>query len=193
METIDRILSDLDERTIARAVGVPHDEARLSFRLEHNTVADYRAFEAIIGEYTAHHFAACVARGGRLETTEALGRAKELLEAAYRRQGGDMVSAFNDSHEGTNGGLRAVLDLIADGLKTEAVQRHIRGVFDRYVEPTSWEAKVELMRGFLARVGPVLGPTIHLDQPERYARDYRELIRAYTEALQRTSSIFRRL
>ena len=31
------------------------------------------------------------------------------------------------------------------------------------------------------------------DQPERYARDYQELIRGYVAALQRTSSIFRRL
>jgi len=61
------------------------------------------------------------------------------------------------------------------------------------VAPNSWGQKVEIMRQFFAQCGVDLGNTIHTDQPERYAGNYQEVIRSYTEALKSTSSILRRL
>ena len=193
MNTIETILHELDERAIAQGVRIPHDEARMSYGLSRNTVADFREFERIIGDYYNHHFTRCISHGGRLSSSEATGRAKELLEGEYRRRGEDLVNAYNDAHEGINGGMRAILDLIADRLEDEAVERHIRGVFDRYVQPNSWEDKVELIRQFLARCGQDLSSSVRADQPERYARDYQELIRAYRDALQRTARSLRRM
>ncbi len=73
------------------------------------------------------------------------------------------------------------------------LERYIRDVFDRYVAPNSWEQKVEIIRQFIAQCGVHLASSIRADQPERYAKSYRELIDQYVSALQRTSSIFRRL
>lgn len=101
--------------------------------------------------------------------------------------------AYNDAHDGTNGGMRVVLDTIAEGLKAESVERYIRDAFDRYVAPISWEQKVTIIRQFIARCGIHLASSIRSDQPERYAQNYQELIRSYVSGLQRTSSIFRRL
>jgi hypothetical protein len=193
MSSIDAIFKELDERYIAQQVGIPHDEARLSYVLSGNTVSDFREFEWVIGDYYNHHFTRCVSRGGRLTPSEATGRAKEVLEAEYRRGGGELTTAYNDAHDGTNGGLRAILDILADQLKAEAVERHIRQVFDLYVEPTSWEEKVEIIRQFFARRGQDLSSDVRVDQPERYARDWQELVRAYVDALRRTSSVLRRL
>ena len=193
MNTIDRMLRELDERFVAQRIGIPHDEARLSYRLDRNTVIDYREFEWIIGDYYNHHFTACVSHGGRLTSTEATSRAKEILEAEYKRRGGNVNNAYNDAHDGTEGGLRGILDVLANHLKAEAVERHIRQVFDRYVTPISWEEKVEIMRQFLARFGRDLSPHVRVDQPERYAGDWQELVRAYVEALRRASTVFRRL
>ncbi len=50
MSAIDAILRELDEQYIAGEIGIPHDEARLSYRLDRNTVADYREFERIIAD-----------------------------------------------------------------------------------------------------------------------------------------------
>jgi hypothetical protein len=61
------------------------------------------------------------------------------------------------------------------------------------VTPNSWEQKVEIIRQFIAQCGVHLASSIQINQPERYARDYKELIQAYVTALQKTSSIFRRL
>ena len=37
--------------------------------------------------------------------------------------------AYNSGHDGTDGGMRAVLDLITEGVKTSAVENHIRHAF----------------------------------------------------------------
>lgn len=190
---IGPLLDALDERTIAQRVGLVHDEARLNYRLASNTVRDFDEFAQVIGEYYNYHFACCSSRGGRLSEAEATGRAKDLVVKAYRRQHGDISSAFNDAHEGTNGGLRAILDAIAELLKEEAVEHYTRDQFDRHVAPNSWEDQVEIIREFVRECGSFLGSSIRPDQPERYARNYEDLIRSYVQALKQTSSIFRRL
>jgi hypothetical protein len=193
MASIEGLLAELDERTIAQKIGIPHDEARMRYPLQSNTVDSFEEFNRILGNYCNYHFTLCVSFGGNLTPSEATGRAKELLEQEYRRRGGDIVTAYNDSRDGTNGGLRIVLDTIAEGLKAESVERHIRDAFDRYVAPNSWELKVEIIKQFIRECGAFLSSSIRTDQPERYAQNYEELIRSYVTALQNTSSIFRRL
>ena len=192
MGSLENLLATIDELAIARNVSIPHDEARMHYSLRKNTVSNFEEFTEMIAEYYNHHVSQCVMHGGHLSRTEAAGRAKQILEQEYRRQGGNVVTAFNDAHDGTNGGLRVVLDRIAESLKTESVERYIREAFDRYVTPKSWEQKVDIMRQFIARFGHLLSSSIRANQPERYAQNYEELIRSYVDSLKRTSSIFRR-
>jgi hypothetical protein len=193
MVSIESLLKELDEVTIAKKVGIPNDEARISYYLKKNTVDNFDEFSRTIGDYYNHHFTQCVSRGGGLSISEATGRAKEILDREYRRRDGDVVTAFNDSHDGTNGGLRVVLDTIAESIKTESVERYIRDVFDRHVTPNSWDKKVEIIRQFINQTSINIGSSINKDQPERYAQNYQELIRSYVNGLKRTSSIFSRL
>jgi len=191
--SFNELMAELDERNIARRVGIPHDEARMRYALSSNTVQNFDEFTRIISDYYSRHFTACVSHGGRLSASEAASAAKELLEREYRRRGGDIVTAYNDAHDGTNGGMRVILDTISEGLKAESVERYIRDAFDRYVAPNLWEQKVEIIRQFIVQCGVHLASSIQADQPERYASNFRELIMAYRAGLQRTSSIFRRL
>lgn len=193
MSMIRSLLSALDERTIAQIIGIPHDEARMHYSLGSNTTRDFAEFSDAIAGYYNYHYTRCVSHGGQLSYSDAAGRAKELLEKEQRKRNGDIVSAYNDAHDGTNGGMRVVLDTIAEGLKAEAVQRYTRDIFDRHVAPNSWEDKVEIIRQFISRCGMNLSTSIRADQPERYAQNYNELITSYVTALQETSSIFRRL
>ena len=192
MASIHSLLAALDERTIAQRIGI-HDEARMRYQLRANTVRSFDEFSNVIGDFYNYQFTTCVSGGGSLSRAEASGRAKEILERDYRRQGGDVVSAYNDAHDGTSGGLRVVLDKLSEAIKLESVERYIRDTFDRLVAPNDWDQKVELIRSFVENCGIHLASSIRTDQPERYAHNYSELIRAYVNALQRTSSMFRRL
>jgi len=193
MASINSLTTELDEKTIAQVVGIQHDEARISYPLANNTVRNFNDFNRSIGDYCKHHFSRCISYGGRLSDSQATSWAKELIEREYRRRGGDIVTAYNDAHDGTNGGIRAILDIIAEGLKAEAIERYIRDTFDRHITPNSWENKVEIIRQFIVFCGNHLSSSIRRDQPERYAQNYQELIKSYVTALQQTSSIFRRL
>jgi len=189
---ITSLTTMLEERHIARVIGIPHDEARLRYPLQSNTVGSFEEFTENLANYYNHHHAECLT-GGRFSFSEAASRAKEIVEYEYKRKGGDIVTAYNDAHDGTNGGMRAILDIIADRLKAESVENYIREVFDRHVAPNSFDAKVALMTEFIAVFGSQLSTSIQLDRPERYAHDYKNLIRAYVTSLQNTSSMFRRL
>ena len=114
------------------------------------------------------------------ENTSFTGRAKTVI-------------VFSQGGEGTNGGLRVVLDTIAESIKAESTERYIRDVFDRHVAPNAWDKKVEIIRQFINQTSVTIGSSINKDQPERYAQNYQDLIRSYVNGLQRTSSIFRRL
>lgn len=193
MTSVESLLAALSEQAIARAAAIPHDEARIGYRLQRNTVDSYEEFSRITGDYVQHHFTTCVAPGGRLGGHDARSRAKEILEHEYGRRNGDIVSAYNDARDGTNGGLRGLLDIIAEHYKSEGVDRYVRDIFDRHVEPCSWEQKVRFIAAFISRCGSYLAHTIRADQPERYAQNYDELIRAYVRGLEQTSAMFRRL
>ena len=193
MVCINSLLSDLDERVIAQRVATVHDEARMQYNLSSNTVPSFQEFKAGITTYYNYHYTKCVTNGGRLTGGDAYGGAKEMVEKEYRKRRGDIVSAFNDAQDGTNGGMRAILDIICDGLKTDSVERYIQNAFDCHVAPNSWDQKVDMIRQFISYNGNVLSSSIVASQPERYAHDYSELIRSYTEGLRQTSSMFRRL
>ena len=165
----------------------------MRYRLDRNTVDTFDEFADRIGDYYGYHFSTCVSNGGRLSRDEAVSRGKEVLEREYRRRHGDIVSAFNDAHEGTNGGMRVILDLIGEAIKYESVERYIREVFDRHIAPNAWEVKVEIIRQFIRECGASLASSFRADQPERYAHSYQDLVRGYVNGLQATSSIFRRL
>jgi len=192
MAAIDGLIEELSELSIARNVAIAHDEARANYRLASNTVGSFDEFTDIITDYYNYHASRCVMHGGYLSHSEASSRAKDIIEQEYRSQGGNLVTAYEDAHEGTGGGMRVVLDRIAEGIKAQSVGNYIRHVFDRYVQPPSWPDKVEIMRQFLQRYGRQLSRSIRIDEPERYAQNYQELVRSYVDALRRTSSAFRR-
>jgi len=193
MAAIDELVYSLLETTVARNVTNAHDEARGRYLLPSNTVRDWPSFEDTIADYHGYHYARCVGQGGRLSRTEALGQAKEILEREYRRRRSDIAGAFADARDGTNSGLRGVLDVQADGIKADSVRHYATAQFDSRVAPNDFEAKVEIIRQFIVRFGAQLGSSVHANRPERYAHDYRPLIESYIQGLQATSSIFRRL
>ena len=192
MSAIDSLCAALDEVAIARNVGIAHDEARAAYGLRKNTVSSFDEFNNLTADYYSYHIGHCVVQGGRIANFEAAGRASEILEREYKRQGGNLMSAYKDANDGTNGGMRIILDVIAEQLKEESVERYVRHAFNRHVDPTSWAQKVGIIQQFIDRNRHILGSSIDAAHPERYAQNYDELIRAFMDALKRSSKIFRK-
>lgn len=193
MNRFTSMMRELDRRVIAQRVEIPHAEARSSFRLERVTVGSFSEFKRTIGDFYAHVHATCIANGGRLTREHAEGQAETLLEREYRRRNSDIVGAYRDAHDGTNGTMTQIITILSDGIKYEAVQLYVRDVFERYVEPSSWTDKVEIIRQFIAVEGNQLGSNIDPATPERYAANFQPLIQSHVDGLRRTSETAARM
>jgi len=192
MPAINNLINELSDNVIAREVGAVHDNARAKYQIECNTVRDFPEFIDVIADYYNYHFQ-CVYNCGPLSRFDAEGQVKNLVEQIYRQNQGDIINAFNDAQDSVNGGLRVLLDRICDAMKYKHIEQYIESVFDRYVSPNDWDSKVEIIRQFIAHCGGDLGSSLRREKPESYARDYKKLIRAYTDSLKRTSSTIRGL
>jgi hypothetical protein len=190
--SLEPLVEDLDERTIAARVGNRHDAFRAGYVVFRNTVSSFDELEYAITTYYSAHFSACVAKGAQLPPHDVYARVTQILERHYARRGGSLITAFHDVCDGTNGGLRVILDVIADALKAEDIEAYIQYTFARHVEPHDFDAKVELIRQLLARFGTQLGPGIRIDRPEMYAHDYQPLVRAFVNLRQQARAVFRR-
>jgi len=192
MSVLDNILEELDEIYIVEHITKKHDEARMQYTMNKNTVSDDTEFDDVIFEYYNHHYTKCVAGGGSLSRADAASMAKEIINQEYRRKGRDKLHAYADGKDGTNGGMRAILDIIMERLKEDAIERHMRDVLDRYVAPTSFDEQVSIVREIINRTG-ISSTYVDADRPERYARNYEELIRGLVETFKLQAGRFRRL
>ena len=191
MSVLDRVLHELDESYIVDHVTEQHDQARIQYHLNSNTVSDDTEFDDVIADYYNHHFSRCFSSAG-LSRAEAAGRAKEIIAQEFRRRSQDKLAAYADGKNGYNGGMRAILDIIMDYLKEEAIERHIRDVLDRYVAPTSFDEQVTVVSEIISRSG-LSAQYVDASRPERYARNYEELARALVESIKLQARKFRRL
>lgn len=193
MSRISSMIEELRETTIARKIGIPHDTARNGFAIQKNVVANYQEFEHLISSYYSHHYQMAYP-GCSLPWSECLDRAKHVLEQEYhRRRRGDLVSCYKNAEAGLDGGVRAILDTLAESIKADATQRYVREVFDRYVSPVEWSDKVAIIQEFFNECGRYLSPAVDQSDPSRYARDYNTIVNAYVMSLQEVSSMFRRM
>ena len=191
MSILENILNELDEKYLLDHVTKKHDEARIQFRITSITVQDDIAFDSLISDYYNYHFTKCISNGGTLPRAESAGRAKDIIEKYYKRKGLDKLNAYSDGKSGENGGMRQILDIIMESMKEEAVERHMRDVIDKYIAPSSWEEQVEIIKEIINRIKD--SPHLDRNNPERYAKNYEELIRFLVELYKMESRLFRRM
>ncbi len=53
MGNINALLEALDERTIAKKIGIANDEARMQYQLRSSTVSNFDEFSSIIADWSA--------------------------------------------------------------------------------------------------------------------------------------------
>jgi hypothetical protein len=153
---VDRILRLLDQSRINREVLMPHDEARETFRLPTMRARDAREFKWIVTTYYQHH----LRHSGEGTASEdvAFGQVKRLLDSLFNKdqyQEGYNV-ALRMGLDGADGGLRNVLNQIADTLKARHLQDYLEHVYHDHINPLSKTENLELSRAFYRRFGPIL-------------------------------------
>lgn len=185
--SIEQLIQNIGARTIARVIANPINEQAMNSSLDFEELKDFAGFRRSIGRYYND------LHGGRFSTEDAEGMAIQIIEREYHDHGGNIVSAFHDAAEGTQGGVIAQRMLIKDAIIREKTEHYVNDQFDRFADRSSWPALVEAVRAFIAYCGNDLVGLIDPDHPECHAKDFRTLVRAYVSSLQRNAALFRRL
>ena len=183
----------LDEQVIADRIAFPHDDARRKYLVVPYKARDSADFERIIGDYYAYHHGACISHGGRMPEFHAVQAAKRIIENAYRRRNQTIVNAMADGKDGRNGAMPQILNLVADGLKNEAIEAYVAETIDRAVTADSFAEKKAFVEEVLADWGHLLPERIRRRKAEELAADYRELISSLTDVVREAAGAFRRV
>ena len=186
----NHVVEALSTRNLAEQTR-PFDDARNSFRLRDNTVSTYAEFEELLVDFYTYVYTRCVVKGGTLPRSRALHEVRKILDREFRRERG-VMGAFNHAVEGTESGVRGVLDRILESQKNDSVEAYTRSVLDQFVKPVSWEDKIAFVSAMIANCGPPFATALHRDEPERYAAAYEEFALSYVQFLRQTEAALRR-
>jgi len=192
ISALEVILSEIEATHLTRTIGLPIDTARASYVMNAVTVDSHEEFHDTVSAFHLHLLRHV--RGGCLpEEPDALSaEALALLERAFSKRGG-LEAALAEAREGTHGGLRSVLDAMTEQYKAEEQAKHIDRIFKEALDPLDWDARVMLMAALLQRLAPDLPEDIRSAPPERFARRWEILVRAYVNSLDKMRDVLRTL
>lgn len=153
---VDRILDLIGQEYVNKTVLQKHDTARESFQVPKMVVDDHQEFKYLVTSYVEHHMRSV--GEGVPSSAAAFGEAKGILDRAFDQdqfQDG-YARALQMALDGSHGGMRGVINEIADVLKGRALRNHMDHVYHQHIDVLSKEDNLALSRAFFHRFGPIL-------------------------------------
>ncbi|MBI4659762.1 MAG: hypothetical protein HY735_13055 [Verrucomicrobia bacterium] len=178
--TLDFLLAELDEPSLARKIDLPLDNARASYRMGSTIVTGNGAFLEIVTAFLLHVLSHTNALRRPVQPEAARAQALDLLQRTFAKTGG-YAEALAIATSGTQGGLRAVLDSATEQLKHEKRQAYALYLLDKAIDPTDWPCRVAFMRAFFNRFRNSLPLEFQQASPERFANRYREVVAGFIQ------------
>jgi hypothetical protein len=114
--------------------------------------------------------------------TRARTEAIALLQRTFRDKGGDQ-GAFARARDGIKGGIRSILDALTEQYKAERRDAYIELIFNDAIEAMGWNEQVSCIRGLLKCFGPNLPEEFRSQPPERFARNYKPILRIFVKCI----------
>jgi hypothetical protein len=188
----DKVTAQINELAIARNFGTVIDSARASFILDSVTVDSYENFLETVTSFYIH--LRCYENSKPIESIDQQryrNEAIELLENTFHNSGG-MEAALQRTRDGTEGGMRKILDEMTDFYKLQQQQRHITAVLRQSIDSLCWDERVEFMRCAMDRLNNFMPEELKNEPPERFARDYEAIAKAYVKGMDKFNQLIRR-
>ena len=190
--SLDAVLRAIDPLRVAELVSAPIDSARAAYSLHSSVATSHDEFIETVGGFYVHLLRHTRGVTGTVDRDAATAGALDLLERAFSRQGG-VDSAVAEARDGTRGGMRYVLDMMADSHKCDGQTDYIRSVLKTALDSRDWDARVAFMTALMARLAPHLHPDLRSQPPERFAKRWELIVQAYVKSLDQVQSLLRTL
>lgn len=185
----DALAARINERALAHKYGIPIDSARGAYVLASSTVGSYEEFIDTLAAFYIHlqrHLHPEVVGSPDMGTART--KATALLEKTFYGEAASKA-AFVRATDGTDGGMRQVLDLVTEQFKRQEQAEYVHQVFKDALEPMDWDQRVAFMRGAMKRLGPFLPADLRDQPPERFARRPEVIIQVFVESLDRINRV----
>ena len=188
-KTFDNVIAMINEKAFAQKYGIAIDSARGSFVLNSIMVDSYDEFADIIVSFYVHLKRYINPNPvSSVDMDQSRDDATALLERAFHTKGG-CEAAYTQSIEGIRGGMRSVLDILTEQFKEEERREYVQRVFKDALNSLGWSDRVDFVRGAMKRLGSFLPKKIRDEPPERFARDYETIIRAYVKSMDNVNQL----
>jgi len=187
----DTVVDQINEHTIAREIGIPIDSARSSYILECSTVETKEQLIDTLQAFFVHlhrHLAAHPIQ--TLDMIQVRCETIALLQRAFRDKGGDQA-AFVRAMDGTQGGIRSVLDILTEQYKAERRSAYVQRVFADAIAAMEWDKRVDFMLGAMKRLRPFLPQELRDEPAEKFVGNYEAIIQAYVNSLDTVNQLLR--
>ena len=152
----DKILDLIGQDYVNKNVLMKHDVARESFKLPKMIVADHEEFKYLVTSYVEHHLTSV--GDGAPTAANAFGEARGILDRAFEQDAYQegYARALQMALDGSEGGMRAIVNEIADELKRRALRNYLDHVYYQHINVLSKEDNLALSRAFFERFGSIL-------------------------------------
>jgi hypothetical protein len=150
---VSQILGLLNSDLINKCVLQVHDEARERFNAPSMIVRDHQEFLYIVQSYVQHHLE--YVGEGQVSDSYAFEEARMILDRAFGQdqfQEG-YTAALQQATDGADGGMRTILNEMADDIKRKALRAYMDHVYYHHVCVIDKRAHVELGQAFYDRFG----------------------------------------
>ena len=187
---LDAVVAEISADALALKIGRAIDEARAAYIMDSVTVDSHETFlDSITAFYHAllrHVGTVSASLDEQMVAAEALA----LVDRAFAKKGGS-EAALAEANFGVNGGMRLVLDVMTEQYKAERQMAHVNRILKEAIDPLDWNSRVVFMSVLLQRIGGHLPEEIRDAPPQRFARQYETVVRAYVRSLDQVATLLR--
>jgi len=165
----DNIVSLISEQALAqkfRAI----DSARACFILESLRIKSYEELINILQAYYIHLQRYVGSSPEVPDMGEARSETIKLLGRTFYNKGGDKA-AFVQARDGTQGGIRSILDMLTEQYKADKQDAYINRVYKDAIADMDWEKRIKCIQAIMKKIGPSLPEELKNQPPERFARN----------------------
>jgi len=172
---LNTLLVELDPRTLARKVGIPVDSARASFVLDSCVVSTGEEFLETITSFYLHLLRWTRQVVEPADPHSGAVEAVKLLEKAFSRKGGGKA-AQAEALDGSQGGMRFVLDALADQYKADEERDYTNCILKETLDSLDYERRLALMAEVIEFLRPHLPDDLGHLIPEQLVGEERTVI-----------------
>lgn len=186
--TLAIVTAELQPENLAERIGLPIDRARAGYALYSVTSESQAETLGVAAAFYLHMAQATGRTGEHVTAEELMPEAHALMGEAFAREGGD-PAAYAEARDATRGGLRHVLDRMADEYKRRRQEEYIRLVLATAFDREDYRARVAFMGDFLKAHPEALPPHLASEPPERFADRYDVIIRSFVDSMEQVKRV----